>query len=108
MVADVRFKVKMRLRALIETMVAELTTSQEARKRLALAYTSVVVAAEVKAQYRSRVVREFPGCAVTFTFNRLYIKLPDRYPAHNVPVSLPYPRELRGAFFPRAVEEFSK
>jgi hypothetical protein len=105
MVADVRFKVKMRLQALINGMVRDLDASMEARKVLALAQWSEETATTVRAQYRSRVVREFPGCEITFTFNRIYVKLPNRYPAHNVPISLPYPRSLRGGFYPGAYTE---
>lgn len=100
MVADVRFKVRMRLRALIDRLVTEISDSPDARRELAMAQLSDVRAKAVKAKYRSRVVVEFPGCSIGFTHQRIYITLPAGYPASNVPVTLPYPKVLRGAFFP--------
>jgi hypothetical protein len=100
-VADVRFKVKMRLRAILDTLTAELAASASARHALAMAQLTDAPAKLVKAKYRSAIVREFPGCTVTFTFNRVYVTLPNHYPAYHVPVSLPYPQSLRGGFFPK-------
>lgn len=54
---------------------------------MVLARTDFNTAQTVRAEYRSRIVREFPGCEITFTWRRVYIKLPSNYPQSAVPVS---------------------
>lgn len=108
MVSDVRFKVRTRLRGLITGLADMYTRDAAKRERVEAAQENPRIAAEVRAVWRSTVVRSFPGCVVGFTTLRISIHLPDGYPASTVPITEAYPVYLRGAFFPAAAPEIEK
>lgn len=87
MVADVRMVISMRLRRILDMIDHDIKGDMAMRARVALARTDFNTAQAMRAEYRSRIVREFPGCEITFTWRRVYIKLPPNYPQANVPVS---------------------
>lgn len=106
MVGDVRFKIRLRLKAVIEQQEKEYWRDEAIRKEIFAAQLDPVTAEKIRARYRSEIVREFPGCEITITRLRITIKLPSRYPAHNVPISEVYPSVLVGAYFPPVAPVF--
>lgn len=100
MIADVRFKHRMQLRALLERMVSEYQRDPAVRAVIRQARTDATIARQVKAAYRQRVEDTFLGCQVTFTRNAITLMLPDRYPASAVPITESYAHVLADAFSP--------
>lgn len=86
MIADVRQHVSMRLRALLNDIARELHVDEKARAQIREARTDFVTAQLVRAAYRSRVVRDFPGCRIAFTQQHVTVWLPDRYPQSQIPI----------------------
>lgn len=99
MIADVRFKVRMRLRALIETLRNEYDGNRVLRADFGKAKHDAETALRIKGRYRSRIKEAFPGCEVTCTPTRILIYLPLSYPRPGVPVSEPYPARLTPGIF---------
>lgn len=99
MIADVRFKVRMRLRAFIRGMGETFAADADLRAFLRIALTNDRVAMELKQQWRGKLSEEFPGCEITCTPQRIYIRLPAQYPASAVPIHETYPSAFRPALF---------
>lgn len=102
MVSDVRQKVGMRLQALIARLADHLRNDVGERILVGKAQIDESAALIVRAKYRSHVVREFPGCRITFTRQRVSIRLPERYPRSYIPIEEPLPPALIECFSPRA------
>lgn len=101
MVADVRMKIALRLRAALADMSRELATDLTLRTQVTEARTRYETAEQVRATYRSRVVRNFPGCRVAFTPRNITIWLPDRYPNAQIPIVEQVDVGLMGCFNPK-------
>lgn len=99
MIADVRLKVRMRLRALIAEMTAEYDTQPSVRVQLDMARKDSTLAATQREYYRIRVQNAFPGSTIVYTQTRILVHLPDTYPRSAVPISQPYPRVLTPVLF---------
>lgn len=76
----------MRLRGLLNDIAQELTRDAIARAQVAKARTDFETAQMVRASYRSRIVRDLPGCRITFTQQHVTVWLPSRYPQHHIPI----------------------
>jgi hypothetical protein len=94
MVSDARHKVHMRIRSLIEGLCASIRLNPEERDRIRAAQTTYEVAEEVRNRYRSKFVRELPGCTVTFARQHVTIQLPDGYPNAHIPIVAQLPPVL--------------
>lgn len=99
MVADVRFKILMRLRAFIADMGRLFAENADLRAKLRGARNDPEMAAELKAYWIGRLKSEFPGCGVDCTPHRIYLTLPEGYPTPQVPISEVYPAAYRPALF---------
>lgn len=86
MVADVRLKIEQRARTFMERLVTAIQKDQSELNLIAAARDDYASAEALAAKYRSKFVREFPGCEITFTPNNVYIKPPNRYPDWTVPI----------------------
>jgi hypothetical protein len=98
-IANVRFKVQMRLRAFVQGMGVIFSRDEVLRAQLRNAQDSSDVAAELKTYWTDRLKQEFPGCRVECSPNRIYLTLPDNYPASGVPISEVYPAAFKPALF---------
>lgn len=105
MIADVRFKVRMRLRAFIQTLRGEYMGSSRLVEDLIAAQGNVILAGNLKSGYRARLREAFPGCEIICTNTRIQVYLPDSYPRPTVPISEPYPAQyvpaLAGILVPK-------
>lgn len=99
MIADVRFKVRMRLRALITEMTAEYDTQPSVRTQVDMARKDSALAEAQREHYRIRVQNAFPGSAIVYTQTRILVHLPEMYPRSAVPIAQPYPRVLTPVLF---------
>lgn len=86
MIADVRLKVEQRVRAFMERLVAAMQADHAEMNLIRAAQDDYATAEALSAKYRSKFVREFGGCEITFTPNNVYIRLPNGYPQHGVPI----------------------
>lgn len=100
MVADVRFKIRMRLRATLKAIRADARPGGVLLQVFAVAKLDNQVNAAIKDHYRTWVSREFPGCRIEFTRRNIYIHLPDSYGAGRAPVMEPLPVDLVAVFHP--------
>lgn len=99
MIADVRFKVRMRLRAFIQGMGESFAADPELRHTLRQASEDKRISATLKMSWLKKLAEEFPGCQIDCTPQRIYIRLPANYPAAAVPIHEPYPSAFRPALF---------
>lgn len=106
MVADVRLKVRMRLRAVLKTIEADARPGGKLLQVFEVAKTNALVYAAVKDHYRTWVSREFPGCRIEFTRKNIYIYLPDSYGAGRAPIMEPLRIGLVAVFHPVKEAEF--
>lgn len=91
MVSDVRQKVSMRLHALVARLTSEIRTNPGIQTKIREAQFNYDRADEVRTFYRSEVIREFPGCRVTFSRQHITIELPKGYPNAHIPVVVQLP-----------------
>jgi hypothetical protein len=103
MVADPRHKVVMRLRATLAELAVKAQGGPTEQHRVAMAQTDYNVAVTVRAEYRSAIIREFPGCTVTFARQHIAILLPKEYPQSNVPVTTPLAPVMIECLSPRGL-----
>jgi hypothetical protein len=106
MVADVRLKVRMRLRLVLKEIQADARPGGKLLQIFEVARKDSVAAAAVKAHYREWVAREFPGCRIEFTRQNVYIHLSDKYGAGRAPVKEQLPVALVPVFHPHTEAEF--
>lgn len=100
MVADVRLKVRMRLRTVLATIRKDARPNGVLLPVFTEAKTNQLVNDAVKEHYRTWVSREFPGCTIEFTRKNIYVYLPDGYGAGRAPVMEPMPIALVAVFHP--------
>jgi hypothetical protein len=100
MVADVRLKVRMRLRACLKEIQADSRPGGVLLQIFQVARTNKVAAEAVKTHYREWVAREFPGCRIEFTRKNIYVHLPPDFGAGQAPVMEPMPIALVVVFHP--------
>lgn len=100
MVADVRLKVRMRLRAALVAIRADARPGGRLLQVFQVAETNRPANDALKAHYREWVAREFPGCSIEFTRKNIYIHLPDDYGAGRAPVMEQMPIDLVAVFHP--------
>lgn len=99
MIADVRLKVRMRLRALIEEMEREYRINPNTRDWINQARKDSGIAGAARSTYRARVQNAFSGATIDYTPTRILVYLPATYPRSGVPVTASYPRELTPVLF---------
>lgn len=100
MVADVRFKVRMRLRAVLADILKDARPGGRLIQAFDIAKTNQLVNDALKEHYRTWVSREFPGCRIEFTRKNIYIHLPDNFGAGRAPVMEQMPIALVAVFHP--------
>lgn len=100
MVADVRLKVRMRLRAVLADVLKDARPGGRLLQVFEVAKTNELVNATLRNHYRVWVSREFPGCRIEFTRKNIYVYLPDSYGAGRAPVMEPIPIALVAVFHP--------
>ena len=100
MVADVRLKVRMRLRAVLRAIHSDARPGGVLLQVFEVAKTNQLVNDTLKEHYRTWVSREFPGCRIEFTRKNIYVHLPDSYGAGRAPVMEPMPIALVAVFHP--------
>jgi hypothetical protein len=98
-VANVRFKVRMRLRALIRDMVNEYANSRTLRTDLRIAAENRSASEEMQRVWRPKVEDAFPGCRIKYTGSRIMIFLPPAYPVSHIPICELYPGAFKPALF---------
>lgn len=106
MVADVRFKIRMRLRVAFKAILKDARPDGRLLQVFEVAKTNDLVRAAVRDHYRTWVSREFPRCRIEFTRKNVYIYLPDEYGAGRAPVMEPLPVALVLVFHPSKEAEF--
>lgn len=106
MVADVRLKVRMRLRAILADILKDARPGGKLLQVFEVARTNQLVNDAVKEHYRTWVSREFPGCRIEFTRQNVYIHLPDGYGAGRAPIKEQLPIALVPVFHPTMEAEF--
>lgn len=104
MVSDVRMKIRMRLVEAIKAAEARWLDDPVGREVVKRARENRVTAEVLRETVRTEIGRGFPGCTIQFSYNRIYLRLPNRYPDHMVPISEAYPRRLRAVLYPIATE----
>lgn len=100
MVADVRLKVRMRLRVVLEAIRKDARPGGVLLQAYQVAKVSPIVNQALRKHYREWVAREFPGCKIEVTRKNVYIYLPDSYGAGRAPVMEPLPVSLVVVFNP--------
>jgi len=100
MVADVRHKIRMRLRAALKAIRADARPGGVLLQVFNVAKVDSQVNDALKDHYRTWVSREFPGCRIEFTRKNIYIYLPDNYGVGRAPVMDPMPVDLVNVFHP--------
>lgn len=100
MVADVRLKVRMRLRAVLAEILKEARPGGVLLQVFEVAQTNHVLADTLQTGYRKWVADEFPGCRVEFTRKNVYIYLPENFGAGKAPVMEQLPIALVAVFHP--------
>lgn len=106
MVADIRFKVRMRIREALKAVRADARPGGQLQAAFLLARTNPEVATRLKEYYRTRVASEVPGCRVEFTRKNIYVYFPAGYGAGRAPVSEPMPIDLVVVFHPTTEASF--
>lgn len=106
MVSDVRLKIRMRLRVALRDIAKDIRPDGKLLPVFAEAKHNPLVNAALKEHYRTWVSRELPGCLIEFTRKNVYVRLPDSFPASNVPIREPLPVALVVAFHPPLEAEF--
>lgn len=106
MVADVRLKIRMRLKAVLAEINRDARPGGRLLQVFEVARTNNLVNDAVREHYRTWVSREFPGCRIEFTKKNIYIHLPDGYGAGRAPVMEPMPISLVAVFHPIREAEF--
>lgn len=106
MVADVRFKVRMRIRAVLAEIRKDARPGGELLPVFADARTNKLVNDALRAHYREWVSREFVGCKIEVTRKNVYVYLPVTYEAGRAPVMEPLPIALVEVFNPHLEAEF--
>lgn len=104
MVSDVRMKIRMRLVEAIKAAETRWLDDPGRRELVKRARTDRATAEFLRETVRTEIGRGFPGCTIQFSYNRIYLRLPNRYPDHMVPISEAYPRRLRAVLYPVATE----
>lgn len=104
--ADVRLKVRMRLRMVLKAIQSDARPGGKLLQVFEVAKTNALVHAAVKDHYRTWVSREFPGCRIEFTRKNVYVHLPDSYGAGRAPIMEPLPIGLVAVFHPIKEAEF--
>lgn len=98
-----RQKIDMRLRALIEGLCGDIRLNPMEKRRIQTAQVDYEVAANVCREYRSKFVRELPGCTVTFARQHVSVQLPDQYPNAHIPIVANLPPVLIECLSPRGL-----
>lgn len=99
-VADVRLKVRMRLRVCLGDIRKDARPGGKLLPVFGVAETNKPANDALRAHYREWVAREFPGCRIEFTRKNIYIHLPDRYEGGRAPVMEQMPIDLIAVFHP--------
>lgn len=102
MIANVRFKVQMRLDQVLNEVTAELKAGSHAWENYIAAQRDPAYALRVRAYYRGKLVRALPGCRITFRPRQLLIHLPKNYPRAEVPITHEITQLQSTAFSPAA------
>lgn len=87
MVSDPRLRIRTLIQRIFDDIQRERNGSPEWSTMVRAARKDASAAGTVRARYRSMVIAQLPGCAITFGRQWIYIYLPDRYPQHEVPVA---------------------
>lgn len=100
MVADVRLKIRMRLRATLAAILADARPGGVLLQIFEVAKTNHVAADAVQTHYRTWVANEFPGCTIEYGRKYIYVYLPDNYGAGRAPIMEQLPIALVPVFHP--------
>lgn len=100
MVADVRLKIRMRLRATLAAIQTDARPGGVLLQIFEVAKTNHVAADAVQTHYRTWVANEFPGCTIEYGRKFIYVYLPDSYGAGRAPIMEQLPIALVPVFHP--------